>query len=57
MTRTRRAMLIAIGTLLIAFAALVTFYANEPFNVATIGGLAGIALIVWAARSSRRRDH
>lgn len=56
MNRARRAMLVAVGTLMIAFAALVTAYAGEPFNVATIGGLAGIAIIVWAARSSRRRD-
>ena len=56
MTRTRRAVLIAIGALLIAFAALVTFYANEPLNIATIGGLAGIALIVWAVRGSGRTE-
>jgi len=56
MTHTRAAVLVAFGTLLVAFAALVALYAGEPFNVATPGGIAGVGLIAWAARETRRRE-
>lgn len=48
--RSARILLVVVGVFLVAFALLVTFYANEPFNVATIFGLVGVGLIIWARR-------
>jgi hypothetical protein len=48
MSRDSRVLLVIIGRGLVAFAVLVTVYAGEPFNIATIGGIAGIGLVAWA---------
>jgi hypothetical protein len=39
---------VAAGVGLVAFAAVVAIYAGEPFNVASIAGLGGAALVFWA---------
>ena len=39
-----------VGVVLVALALLVAVYANEPFNIATLFGIAGAALIVWTWR-------
>ncbi|HUQ39137.1 MAG TPA: hypothetical protein VM030_03200 [Acidimicrobiales bacterium] len=43
---------VVVGGLLLAFAALVALYAGEPFNLASIGGLVGVVLIVRAVRAT-----
>lgn len=42
----RRVLATVVGVLFIAFAVVVTAYAGEPFNIATLFGLAGGA-ILW----------
>lgn len=46
MSTTTRALIMAVGVLFIVFALVVAVYAGEPFNIATLFGLVGIAMIV-----------
>lgn len=56
MSRARHTLLVLVGVVLIAFAAVAALYAGEPFNIATIGGAVGVGLIAWAVGSRRRRS-
>jgi hypothetical protein len=46
----------ATGVVLIAFALLVAFYANEPFNIASLFGIVGAALIAWVWRRQTAKE-
>lgn len=56
MSRATRFTATVIGAIFVAFALLVAVYANEPFNIATVFGIAGAALIAWVWRKRALED-
>ena len=46
MNRLLRVVLAAFAVVLVLFAVVVTVYANEPFNIATLFGVAAVAALV-----------
>jgi xanthine/uracil/vitamin C permease (AzgA family) len=46
MSGVTRTAVAAVAVIAVLFSVLVAVYANEPFNIATVFGLAGIAVLV-----------
>ena len=51
MSGTMRLLAMAVGLLFVVFAVVVAVYAGEPFNIATLFGVAGVAMMVRLHRT------